>query len=187
MFLKLYAKFCSLESKYNTNISPIESEKLKELAPAPNIPIDQLRAQIASFRQVNIDNKQSWIYIVGDGSGSGFLLLVVMFGCLYWKCKNSQSPKARSPIHVTDTDPENPNMMYTREDTIRSDRRSELGHKTIGFQDPVSDMDQVVDVRMQHAFSKAVLDQLEANSTNVRRNCRKLRKKQYAAVPAIEY
>ena len=47
-----------------SNISPIQSEKLKELAPAPTIPIDQLRAQIASFRLINIDNKQSWIYIV---------------------------------------------------------------------------------------------------------------------------
>ena len=72
-----------------SNISPIESEKLKELAPAPTIPIDQLRAQIASFRHINIDNKQSWIYIVGGGSGSGFLLLVVMCGCLCWKCKSS--------------------------------------------------------------------------------------------------
>ena len=26
--------------------------------------------------------------------------------------------------------PENPNMMYTREDTIRSGKVSELGHKT---------------------------------------------------------
>ena len=159
---------------------------MKELAPTPTIPIDQLRAQIASFRHINVDNKQSWIYIVGGGSGSGFLLLVIC-GCLYWKCKNSQSPKARSPVHVTDTDTENPNMMYTTEDTIRSGRGSELGRKTVGLQDPVSDMDQVVDVRMQHAFTKVVLDQLEANGADVRRHCRKLRKKQYAAVPANEY
>ena len=32
-----------------SNVSPIESEKLKKLAPASTIPIDQLRAQIASF------------------------------------------------------------------------------------------------------------------------------------------
>ena len=77
--------------------------------------------------------------------------------------------------------------MYTREDTIRSGRGSELGCKTVGFQDPVSDIDQVVDVRMQHAFTKAVLDQLETNCTDVRRHHSKLRKKQYVAVPAIEY
>ena len=47
-----------------SNISPIESEKLKELAPAPTIPIDQLRAQIVSFRHINVDNKQSWITLL---------------------------------------------------------------------------------------------------------------------------
>ena len=78
-------------------------------------------------------------------------------------------------------------MMYTREDIIRSGRGSELGCKTVGFKDPVSDMDQVIDVRMQHAFTKAVLDQLEANGADVRRHHRKLRKKQYAAVHAMEY
>ena len=36
-----------------SNLSPIESENLKKLAPAPTIPIDQLRAQIASFRQAS--------------------------------------------------------------------------------------------------------------------------------------
>ena len=54
-----------------SNISPVESEKLKKLAPAPTIPIDQLRAQIASFRHINTDTDKSWIYIVGGGSGSG--------------------------------------------------------------------------------------------------------------------
>ena len=48
-------------------------------------------------------------------------------------------------------------------------------------------MRKVVDVRVQHAFTEAVLDQLAANGTNVKRYCRKLKKKQYAAVPEIEY
>ena len=67
-----------------SNLSSIESEKLKKLAPAPTIPIDKLRAKIASFRHINIndDKKQYWI-IVGSGSGSDILLLVVICGCLY--------------------------------------------------------------------------------------------------------
>ena len=44
-----------------SNLSPIESEKLKKLAPAPTIPIDQLRAQIASFRHININNDKKAI------------------------------------------------------------------------------------------------------------------------------
>ena len=51
------------------------------MAPAPTIPIDQLKAQIASFRHININNdkKQSWI-IVGSGSGSGEAWIIVGSG-----------------------------------------------------------------------------------------------------------
>ena len=171
-----------------SNLNPIESEKLKKLAPAPTIPIDQLRAQIARFRHININNdkKQSWI-IVGSGSGSGILLLVVICSFLYWRCKNHQSLKTRSPAHVTYTDPENSNMMQTREDAIRSDRGSEPGLKTVGIWDPVSDIGRVVNVRLQHAFTKAVLDQLAANGDDVGKHRRKLREQQNALVPAIGY
>ena len=77
-------------------------------------------------------------------------------------------------------------MMHTREDAIRFDKRSDLGRKTVRFQDPVSDTGKVVDVRVQHVFTEAVLDQLVANGADVKRHCRKLKRK-YAAVPAIEY
>ena len=135
---------------------------------------------------INNDKKQSWI-IVGSGSGSGILLLVVICGCLYWGCKNCQSQKSRSPAHVMCTDPENPNMMHTREDAIRSGRGSELGLKTVGIWDPVSDIGRVVDVRLQHAFTEAVLDQLAANGADVEKHHRKLREQQNALVPATEY
>ena len=77
--------------------------------------------------------------------------------------------------------------MHTREDAIRSDRGSELGLKTIGIWDHVSDIGRVVNVRLQHAFTEAVLDQLAANGANVEKHHRKLRKQQNALVPAIEY
>ena len=170
-----------------SNISPIESKKLKQLAPAPTIPIDQLRTQIASFRHINIDENKSWIYIAGGGSGFGLILLLTICGCLYWRCKNPQHPSARSPSHVTYTDQENQNMMHTREDAIRSNKGSDLGLKTVRFQDPVRDMGKVGDVRVQHAFTEAALDQLAANGTDVKRHRRKLKKKQYTAVPEIEH
>ena len=120
-----------------SNTSPIESKKLKQLASAPTITIDQLRAQIASFRHINIDKHKSWIYIDVGGSGSGLILLLTICGCLYWRCKNPQHPSARSPSHVTYTDPENQNMIHTREDAIISNKGSDLGLKTVRFQDPV--------------------------------------------------
>ena len=78
-------------------------------------------------------------------------------------------------------------MMHTREDAVRSGRGSELGLRTVGIQDPVSDIGRVVNIRLQHAFTKAVVDQLAANGTDVERHHRKLREQQNALVPAIEY
>ena len=78
-------------------------------------------------------------------------------------------------------------MMHTREDAIRSDRGSELGLKTIGIWNQVSDIGRVVNVRLQHAFAKAVLDQLAANGFDVEKHSRKLREQQNALVPAIKY
>ena len=86
------------------------------------------------------------------------ILLLIICGCLYWRCKNPQHSGARSPPHVTYTAPENQNMMHTTEDAIRSTRGSDLGLKTVRIQDPVGDMGKVVDVRVQHAFTEAVLD-----------------------------
>ena len=77
--------------------------------------------------------------------------------------------------------------MHTREDAIRSNKGSDLGLKTVRFQDPVGNMGKVVDVRVQHAFTEAVLDQLAVNGTDVKGHRRKLKKEQYAAVPEIEY
>ena len=77
--------------------------------------------------------------------------------------------------------------MHSREDAKRSGRGSELGLKTVRIWDPVSDIGRVVDVRLQHAFTKAILDQLAANGTDVEKHGRKLRKQQNALVPAIEY
>ena len=117
---------------FNLSVSPIESEKLKKLAPAPTIHIDQLRAQIASFRHINTHTDKSWIYIVGGGSGSGLILLLIICGCLYWRCKNPQHPGARSPPHVTYTAPENQKMMHTTEDAIRSTRGQILVLRLLG-------------------------------------------------------
>ena len=77
--------------------------------------------------------------------------------------------------------------MHTREDAIRSTRGSDLGLKTVRFQDPVGDMGKVIDVRVQQAFTEAVLDQLAANGTDVKGHCKKLKKKQNVAVPEIEH
>ena len=78
-------------------------------------------------------------------------------------------------------------MMHTQGDAIRTGIGSDLGSKTVGIQDPVSDKGKVLDLRVQHAFTEAILDQLAANGANVQRYCRKPKGKQYAAVPTVEH
>ena len=46
-------------------------------------------------------------------------------------------------------------------------------------------MDKVVDERLQHAFTEAVLDQLAANGADVKRHHRKLREQKNVALPAL--
>ena len=46
-------------------IEPIDIENLKKLTPAPAIPIDQLRTQIAIFRHIETNKSTSWTYYVG--------------------------------------------------------------------------------------------------------------------------
>ena len=50
---------------FNLNIIN-HDEKTKKLEPTPYIPINQLRAQIDNFRQINTVDNKSWIFYVGS-------------------------------------------------------------------------------------------------------------------------
>ena len=64
------------------------------LPPAPSVPVDQLKAQIQGFKDLDENtNDESWIYIVGGGSGSGLILLIVIGVIVCWCCKKTQSKK----------------------------------------------------------------------------------------------
>ena len=101
-----------------SKINDVEKKQLKKLEPAPAIPMEQLRAQISSFRHTETKTDQSWIYYVGGGSGSGLLLLLVIGGHLYWCCKRPRYDLARLPVSMTYTAPESQSMMQTREAAI---------------------------------------------------------------------
>ena len=99
-------------------ITNIEKKELKTLEPTPVILIEQLRAQISNFRHINTVTDQSWIYNVGDESGSGLILLLIIGGIVYWWCKKPRYNLTRPPVHVTYTAPESQGMMQTRQAAI---------------------------------------------------------------------
>ena len=94
--------------------------------------------------------------------------------------------ETRTPPPVTYTAPESPNMSIPRVGAIGADQNSAPGQVTVGFQEPVGNRRTVTDYHMQNAFATALLDQLEDLGANVTEHCRRLRLRQYSAVPQIE-
>ena len=99
-----------------TNITHTEIQKSRKLEPAPAIPIDLLKTQIATLRYPYSDRKKSWtIHYIGGGSGLGFIIVLVICGYVYWRCKCHQKKDPRPPISVTYTDPMGSNTVPSRE------------------------------------------------------------------------
>ena len=92
-----------------SNLTIAVPRKLPKLPPTPSVPVDQLKAHIQGFKDLDEDkNDKSWIYIVGGGSGSGLILLIVIGVIVYWCCKKLQSKDDRPTTSVTYTAPETP-------------------------------------------------------------------------------
>ena len=155
-----------------SNVTKPEIENLKKLAPAPNDPIDQLRAHIAHFRHITPDTERPWIYYVGADSGSGLVLLIVICCLLYWCCKGTQSQETRSSACVTNIAPENPSLLHTRVSAIVTDKYLVPGQETVGIKDAVGTQCMVLNNDMQYAFATALLDQLEDYGADVKEHCR---------------
>ena len=169
-----------------SNMTKPEMKNLRKILPAPNIPINQLRAQIANFRHIISDTDRPWIYYVGGSSGSGLVLLIVICCLLYWCCKRTQKLETRSLACVTNADPENPNMLHIRVGAMGTDKWSVLGQETVGIQDPVGTQHMILSNDMQYIFTSALLDQLEDYGANVKEHYRRLRDRQHAARIPIE-
>ena len=81
--------------------------------------------------------------------------------------------------------PENPNMSTPRVGVKGVDQNSAPGQVTVGIQDSVGDKRMVLNYDMQNAFTSPLLDQLEDLGADVREHCRRLRPRQYSAIPRI--
>ena len=77
-------------------------------------------------------------------------------------------------------------MSIPRVGAIGADQNSAPGQVTVGFWEPVGNRRMATDYQMQNAFATALLDQLEDLGANVTEHHRRLRPRQYSAVPQIE-
>ncbi len=126
------------------------------------------------------------MYILGGGSGAGLILLVVICGYVYWRCKNPQVQEPSPLTSVTYTAPENPNTCTSRMGAVRFEQNSNLGQGTVGIQDPVGNQRTGFEKDLQFAYASALLDQLEDLGADVKEHRRRLRLRQFSAKPQIE-
>ena len=167
-----------------SNLTVAVTRKLQKLPPTPSIPVDQLKAQIQGFKDLDENtNDESWIYIVGGGSGSGLILLIVIGVIVYWCCKKPQSKDDRPTTSVTYTAPETTNLGSPNVDTRRAGQYSALGWEPVEVQEPVGGQRIVINNDMQLAYASALLDHLEDLGTDVQSHCRRLRARHYPALP----
>ena len=148
--------------------------------------MEQLRSQISRFRHIDEDTDIIWIYYVGGGSGSALLLLITIGCIVYWCCKNSQDNVARTPPPVTHIAPENHKMSIPKVGAIGADHSSVPCQVTVQYLEPLGNRKMDRDYQMHNAFVPTFLDQLENLGANVKEHCRRLRPKQYSAIPQID-
>ena len=160
------------------NISNLTLAVTKKL----QIPVDQLKAQIQGFKDLDENkNGKSWMYIVGCGSGSGLILLIVIGVVVYWCCKKPQSSDDRPTTSVTYTAPDTTNLGSPKVDTRRAGQYSALG--PVEVQEPVGVQKILINNDMQLAYASALLDHLEDLGADVQSHCRWLRARHYPALP----
>ena len=90
---KFYSSSFWIWNHFNIfNLTVAVTKKLQKLPPSSLVPIEQLKAQIQGFEDLDEDkNYKSWIYIVRGGSGSSLILITVIGVIVYWCCKKPQS------------------------------------------------------------------------------------------------
>ena len=67
-----------------SNFTVAITRKLQKLPSTQSVPVDHMKTQIQEFKDLDEDkNDKSWIYIVGGGSGTGLILLIVIGVIVY--------------------------------------------------------------------------------------------------------
>ena len=92
---------------------------------------------------------------------------------------------ARTPPIVSYIASENHTVSMPKVCTTGADHSLAPGEVTVRLQEPMGNR-RMDDYQMQNAFASALIDQLEDLGTDVEEHHRRLRPRQYSAVPQIE-
>ena len=76
--------------------------------------------------------------------------------------------------------------MHDKVGAIRTEQSSAPGQETVRSQDSEGNKRMVLNYDMQNAFASALLDQLEDLGTDVKEHYKRLRPRQYSAIPQIK-
>ena len=77
-------------------------------------------------------------------------------------------------------------MLSSKVNSIEADKYSASGQETVGSQGPAGTQGMGNRNEMQYAFASYLLDQREEKGADFREHCRRLRIRQYSALPQIE-
>jgi hypothetical protein len=166
-----------------SNITKEEIKSLKELKPAPAVPIGELKAQMDKFRYIDFSkNRKPWMYYyIGGGSGFGILLFVIVALIVYWRCKSLRKkvPKIITPANPASEAPASCSTEpRTRVGNVRFGASpNQIGDLSVGVKDSdSSDDDKRKEAQL--AFSTALLDHLNGLGVDVSMHRRRLPEKQ---------
>lgn len=166
------------------NVTSNEVEQLKKLYPAPSIPIEKLRAKISDFRKINnAPSWDTWKYYIGGGSGSGLIGLIIIVCIVYWCCKKTNTKETRSPPSISMLAPQSPPMFSSMVNNIGAGHSPAPGLVTGGLQDVRDRKGGPSKNEMQYAVAATLLDHLEESGADVSEHRRRLRNRQYLALP----
>ena len=102
--------------------------------------------------------------------------------CVYWKCRKHARKEARSTsLNITCTNPENPNVLHTRQGATRSFDVTDLGWEAVRVQGSDRPIKKVnFDDQLQGFKPPAILNQLEKLDIDVSAHYRLLRARHLA-------
>ena len=163
---------------------------LRKLSSIAEIPINDLKSKIVQLKTISLlKDNESWLYVIGGGTGSGLLHLVILVSLfLYWRHWKYLQNEARSTnLSGICTGLEILNVKHTWKGAKRADD-TVLGQGAVRIQGSMEHHKKVlINNPVYCAEASALLDQLKELGVDVTEHHRKQMMRQFNVLSSIEY